>query len=155
MQVQKGVTFALLVLWVQVNRGAERLRAQLPSRLAAKTCTKFPRECSTSVNLQPASYRSVHGCCISPARTLVQVPLPLKSLSPSSHGGDSWRWTRLCSGHAPNLLPFVPTHPLPLSRAASPWQMTPQKGIFRWKGTRTVGQGALPRLQRGTAEGSY
>lgn len=49
MQVQKGVTFALLVLWVQVNRGAERLRAQLPSRLAAKTCTKFPEECSTKL----------------------------------------------------------------------------------------------------------
>lgn len=93
----------------------------------------FSTECSTYVKLQPMSYRSRHGCCISPERTLAQVPVTLKSLSPSPHRGDSWHWVMLCLGRAPNPLPFVPPHPLPVSPAAAQWQVTPQMGMFWWK----------------------
>lgn len=57
------------------------------------------------------NYYSLHSCRISPMRTLTQVPLSLKSLSPSLHRGDSWCWMGLFLRHAPDPLPFVPTHP--------------------------------------------
>lgn len=55
---------------------AERLWAQLPCRLAAKTCAEFP-QCSTYIKQQPVRYHSMQ-CDV---RTLAPVPKSSKSVS--------------------------------------------------------------------------